>query len=161
MRLQGLTGVTRVTDLQVVRAQMEALTGLLAAFLAVMVLSGVVLATAILFNTATLSVLERRRELATRRALGQRMRAIAVSATVEHGLIALLGLLGGLPVALLCLGGFLRLSSSDLFTLPFWVSGRTVAIAMVGIALVLLLAQWPALRQVARMNLAEVARARD
>jgi putative ABC transport system permease protein len=121
----------------------------------------VVLAAAILFNTATLSVLERRRELATMRALGQPMRAVAWSVTVENGLITVLGLLLGLPLGLACLAGFLRLSSSDLFSLPFWVSPRTVAVAVLSILLVLLLAQWPALRAVAHMNLAEAAKARE
>jgi len=81
--------------------------------------------------------------------------------TLEHGLIASVGLVVGFPVALVCLRLFLGLSSSDLFTLPLWLSPRTIIATLLGVLLVLLAAQWPALRAVARANLAETAKLRE
>jgi ABC-type antimicrobial peptide transport system permease subunit len=55
----------------------------------------------------------------------------------------------------------LALYSSDLFALPYVMSPPTVLVAAVGVVLTLLLAQWPALRQLARANLAEAVRTRE
>jgi putative ABC transport system permease protein len=119
------------------------------------------LVTAILFNTASISVIERRRELATMRALGERMGRLSWLVTVENGLLALGGLLVGFPVALACLWSFLQLFSTDLFSMPYWLYPRTVILSAVGVLLVMLLAQAPALRGVASMNVAEAAKARE
>jgi ABC-type antimicrobial peptide transport system permease subunit len=51
--------------------------------------------------------------------------------------------------------------SSDLFSLPFVIRPATVAVAVSGVFLLLLLAQWPALRRVARSNLADEVRVRE
>lgn len=126
-----------------------------------MLLLAVVLAAAVLFNTATLGILERRRELATRRALGQSQRGIAWSLTLEHGLLALLGLAVGLPLGLLAGRAVISFYSSDLLSLPFAVSLRTVAVAAAGVLLVLLAAQAPALRAAARTPIAEAVRGDD
>ena len=55
----------------------------------------------------------------------------------------------------------LALYSSDLFRLPLVLSPITVATAASGIIIVLLLAQWPALRQVARESLADAVSTRE
>ena len=125
-----------------------------------MLVFGGVLAGAILFNTATLLVLERQRELATLRALGLRMREVAMMVTLQHAILALLGLALGLPLAVgaakLMLGAF----SSELFALPFVLLAPTVTVTLSGVFVVVLLAQWPALRKVSRASLAEAVRER-
>ncbi len=151
----------RVQDLAAMRAQTDALMGLGWAMLGTMLAFGVVLAAAILFNTATLSVVERARDIATLRALGRLMREIALGLTLEHALIALLGLALGLPLAVLATREVLALYSNDLFAFPFVMSRLTVATAAAGVALVLLFAQWPALRAVARAPLADAVRSRE
>ncbi|MDE3074569.1 MAG: ABC transporter permease [Chloroflexota bacterium] len=160
-QLGHLEGVAQVSDLAQMRSQMDELLALGNVFLTMMVLFGVVLAATILFNTATMSIIERRHELATLRAMGERMSGIVRLVTVEHGVIAALGLVLGFPLALASLWGFLQLVSSDLFSMPFWVSGRTVGIALIGTVLVLLFAQWPALRSVSRADLAEAVKSRE
>jgi ABC-type antimicrobial peptide transport system permease subunit len=45
--------------------------------------------------------------------------------------------------------------------MPYVLSGRTVAVAALGVVLVLLVAQWPALRSVSKANLAEAVRTRE
>jgi putative ABC transport system permease protein len=126
-----------------------------------MLLLVVVLAASVLFNTATLGILERRRELATQRAIGQSMRSVAAAMTLENALLGLLGLVVGLPLGVLAGRWALSYYSSDLFSLPFAVSFRTIGVSVVGVALVLLVAQWPALRAVTRTDLAEACRSDD
>ncbi|MGI5834882.1 MAG: ABC transporter permease [Chloroflexota bacterium] len=159
--LEDLEGVAQVTDLRMMKRQIEDLMGLGYLFFGLMFVFGVVLASAILFNTATLSVLERQRELATMRALGVPMSGIARLITVENGLIALVGLGIGLPLSVASLWGLLLLFSSDLFSMPFWLQPRTVIASVFGVSVVLLVAQWPALRQVAQLNVAEASKMRE
>jgi putative ABC transport system permease protein len=159
--LAGVHEVAHLEDTAAMRAQIDALMGLGWAMLGTMLACSVVLAAAILFNTATLGILERRRELATLRALGRTMREIGLGLTLEHGLLALLGLLLGFPLAIAATKKVLALYSSDLFALPYVLAPRTVAVSALGIVAVLLLAQWPALRALARTSLADAVRTRD
>jgi putative ABC transport system permease protein len=159
--LAGAGDVVHVEDVRALREQVSAMMGLGWAMLGAMLFFGAVLAAAILFNTATLGILERGRELATLRALGRTQREIAAGITLEHALLAAFGLALGYPLATYTSRKVLALYSSDLFRLPYLMSSQTVAFAMVGIVAVLLVAQWPALRRVARTSLAEAVRSRE
>jgi putative ABC transport system permease protein len=159
--LSSLPDVARVEDAAALRGQMGDLMALGWVFLFVMLGCGVVLAAAILFNTATLAILERRRELATLRALGRTQREVAAALTIENSALAVIGLGIGLPLAVIATKAVLALYSSDLFTLRFVLSLRTLAAACVGVVAVLLAAQWPALRQLGRESIAEAVRVRD
>jgi putative ABC transport system permease protein len=159
--LSAAPDVAHVEDAAALREQIDAMMGLGWALLGVMLACSVVLAAAILFNTATLGILERQRELATLRALGRTLREIAVGFTLEHGLLAVAGLAIGFPLAIVATRRILALYSSDLFTFPFVMAPRTVAVSALGVLLVLLLAQWPALRRLGRMSLADAVRARE
>jgi putative ABC transport system permease protein len=160
-RISELSNVAHIEDLASLRTQMQGLMGLGWAMLGTMLAFSVVLAAAILFNTATLGILERTRELATLRALGRSVRELAVGITIEHAVLCVLGLALGLPIAVVTIRHVLGLYTSDLMTFPFVLSPVTVVVAAVGILFVLGLAQWPALRIVARMSLAETVRSRE
>jgi putative ABC transport system permease protein len=153
--------VIRVEDTAGVRARMTELMSLGWVMLGAMLLFGSVLASAILFSTATLGVLERRRDLATLRALGRTQRELVGALTLEHALIALAGLAIGIPAARRATRYLVGAFSSDLFALPFVISPATLAISCGGVFLVLLVAQWPALRSVGRMSLADSVRSRE
>ena len=157
----SMNDVVHVEDTRALRDQVAGLMGLGWAMLGMMLFFGAVLAAAILFNTATLGILERRRELATLRALGRTQREIAVGITLEHAWLAAFGLALGYPLATYTSRKLLALYSSDLFHLPYVMTSKTVAFSTIGIAAVLFVAQWPALRRLARASLAESVRARE
>ena len=159
--LGSMNDVAHVEDVRALREQVGALMGLGWAMLGAMLFFGAVLAAAILFNTATLGILERRRELATLRALGCTQREISAGITLEHALLAALGLVVGYPLATYTSRKVLALYSNDLFRLPYVMSPQTIAFAVGGIVAVLLVAQWPALRRLARSSLAEAVRTRE
>jgi putative ABC transport system permease protein len=156
--LSSWPGAAHVQDLAAIRAQVDALMGFGWVMLGTMLAFSVVLAAAILFNTATLEILERRREIATLRALGRSMREVAAGLTLEHGLLAVAGLAVGFPLALMVAHKVLALFQSDLFALPFVVSPATFGATALGVVAVLLLAQWPALRQISRSPVAQDVR---
>jgi putative ABC transport system permease protein len=159
--LSRVPDVAHVEDAAALRTQVDAIMGLGWAMLGMMFASSIVLAAAILFNTATLGILERRRELATLRALGRTLREIGIALTLEHSILALLGLGMGFPLAIATAKKILALYSSELFALPFVLAPRTVAVSSLGIVAVLLVAQWPALHQLAKTSLADAVRTRE
>jgi putative ABC transport system permease protein len=159
--VKAIPDAARIEDTASTRAQFQTLMGLGWVMLTAMLFFAGVLAAAILFNTATLSVLERQRELATLRALGLTMREVTALVTAQHGMQAILGLAVGLPLAVLASKAMLRAFSSELFSLPFVLSPVTVTVTLVGVLGVVLLAQWPALRQVGRASLADAVRVRE
>ncbi|QQE77535.1 FtsX-like permease family protein [Alicyclobacillus sp. SO9] len=159
--LGNLSGVVRVQDQAAFRTQIHQLMGLMYVMLGAMLVFAVILAASILFNTASLNILERQRELATMRALGYKNSSIIGLITAGNGLIGLLGLVIGFPLSLLTLKLYLAQYTSDLFSMPFWLYPRTIVLAVVGILLVLLFAQWPALRRVTKMNLADATKMRE
>ena len=143
------------------RARMNELMSLGWVMLGAMLFFGSILAAAILFSTAILGVLEHRRDLATLRALGRTLREIALALTLEHGLLALAGIAIGIPLARVTTRHLVHAFSSDLFALQFVISPTTLALSTAGVFVVLLVAQWPALRSVGRMSLAESVRSRE
>lgn len=151
----------RIEDATRTRTQFDALMGLGWVMLLAMLAFGSVLAAAILFNTATLTILERRRELATLRALGLTMREITTALTIEHALVAIAGLAIGMPLAIGAAKLMLHSFASELFALPFVLAPSTVALALGGVFVIVLVAQWPALVRVARASLAESVRVRE
>ena len=153
--------IARVEDTGAMRARMTELMSLGWVIIGAMLLFGSVLAAAILFSTATLGVLERRRDLATLRAIGRTLRELVLALTLEHALLAILGIAIGIPLARATTRYLVHAFSSDLFALPFVISPLTLTITVAGVFVMVLVAQWPALRSVARMSLAESVRSRE
>jgi putative ABC transport system permease protein len=158
--LEGLPMVARIQDLARFREQVWQYMRLAWMLLGVMLLFSVVLSVAILYNTATLSILERRRELATLRCLGQPMSRIVLGISIENGILAVIGLAIGVPASVWAIQAALRAYESDLYSIPFVFSPIGVVTACLGVVCILWLAQRPALAQVRRLNLADEVRER-
>jgi len=159
--MQDLPGVMRMQDLLGFRDQLNRYMALAWTVLGVMMLFSVLLASAILYNTASMAILERKRELATLRTLGHSFGRIIAMVTVENGVMAVLGFLMGVPLSIVSIRYALTLYSSDMFAIPFVFSPMTVAMVGVGSLVVLFLAQAPALRRIASTSLAETVRSRE
>jgi putative ABC transport system permease protein len=118
-----------------------------------------VIAAAVIFNTMTVNVLEREREIATMRALGQSRGRLQGMITVENLLVGLLALVPGLALGV---GStyylFQVFSSSADFYLPFYIAPLTYGIVILLIFGTALLSQLPAMRRVNRMDLAEATK---
>ncbi len=159
--LQMLPEVARVQDVQELREQITTLMDFNYLLVGCMLAFSAILGIAILFTTSTLNVWERRRELATMRTLGLPFRRIAGMMTFEHSLLGLAGIAVGIPFGIWAMRAALNLYENDFLTLPLVLKPATFALAIGNILLVLLLAQWPALRTVAKQNLADTVRERE
>lgn len=159
--LQKLPAAVRVSDQGLMHAQVTEMMGLAYLVIAVMFGCGAVLAGCILLNTVMLNVVERQRELATMRADGQPLGSLAWLITAETLLTSAIGAAIGLPLGVLGLRFELALYDSTLFSMPLVVKPATLGLALVSVLVVMLLAEVPALRHVARLNLAEATRTRE
>lgn len=159
--LQNLPAAVRVSDQGLMQAQVAEMMGLAYLVIAIMFGCGAVLAGCILLNTVMLNVVERQRELATMRADGHAMGSLAWLITAETLLSSAIGAAIGLPLGVLGLRFELSLYDSTLFSMPFVVKPATLGLALVLVLVVMLLAEVPALRHVARLNLAEATRTRE
>jgi len=116
------------------------------------------MAFAVLFNTMTVNVLERQRELATMRAIGTPVSLIGRMTALESVVLWLLALVPGLLLGWYTTVALVRGFSTDLFWMTAYIAPRGYIITALGILLTMLLAARPAIRRIARLNLAEATK---
>jgi putative ABC transport system permease protein len=156
--IYGVSGVATVQLQQDVRDYIGQFSALFFVFVTIMLVFGVVLGFVIIFNSITISALERQRELATMRVIGTSVRRILEVLTVENALVGVLGVLIGIPVGLVVADYFSSLYQNDLIDMPLVIYTRTYLLAAAGALLTIILAEIPAMRFVRRLNLPEVIR---
>ncbi len=157
-RLYGLDGAGSIDFTADIREYINELNNLFLVFIGVMLVFGVALGFAIIFNTITINALERQRELATMRTFGTGVGRLASMLTVENVVMGLIGVAVGLPVGYALSQYFAQFYQNDLFDMPVVIYTRTYGIAAAGALIVLLLAEIPAVRFVRRLDLPAVVR---
>jgi putative ABC transport system permease protein len=153
--LPGVASVRLKSDL---RQEMEELLGLFYAFMGVMLVFALAMASALIFNAMTVNVLERQRELATMRAIGTGGRRIAVEIVVENVILWLLALVPGLLLGRWMSQQMGAAFSAELFTFDVVIAPLSYALTAGGILLTMILATLPAVRRVNRLDLAEATK---
>ncbi len=134
--------------------------GLFYVFVFAMLALGAVMAFAIIFTTMSVNIVERQRELATLRAAGVRYRAIAGLVGGENTIVAALGVIPGLVLGVIAAAAMLQSYSSDQFTLTLDIQPLTLVLSAAAIMAVAVVSQWPGLRAVRKMDVAQVVRER-
>ncbi len=127
-------------------------------FMGFIIAFAVGMAFAVLFNTMTVSVLERQRELATMRALGAPVSLIGRMIALESVVLWLLALVPGLLLGWYTTVALAKSFSTDLFWMTAYIAPRSYIITAVGILLTMLLAARPAIHRIGRLNLAEATK---
>ncbi len=148
-----LPGVAAFEDAKAIYTMMRELMVLFYAFVGVMLVFGAAMAFALIFNTMSVNISERSREVATLLAVGTERRAISRLITAENLLVALpgipIGLVAGYYTSQAAMGTF----SSDLFAFDLFMRPSTFVFAALAIVAVALLSQWPGLRAVHRIDI--------
>ncbi len=159
-RIKQIAGVMAVVDARALQQAANSIMALFYAFVGAMSVFGCVLAFALIYSITSVTVAERSSELANLRASGVRQGQIARIVGGENLLLVLMGLVPGLLLAYLTARGFMASFSSDMFNLPLRVLPRTWLLASATVVVAALLAALPALRGVARLDLAGAVRER-
>lgn len=156
--LEELDGVLQVTSKEVVVDYINQLMEFSNVFVAFSLLFGSSLGFAAIFNTTTINIMERRRELATLRMLGYTTRQLGYSIFAENMLVGIMGTIIGVPFSYVVAYGFMLAFSSDLFQIPFVIYPRTYVITIILVFVILTLSILPGLRYISRMNIEKVTK---
>jgi putative ABC transport system permease protein len=128
------------------------------AFIWIIFVFGILMAFAVVFNTVSLNILERSRELATMRTIGIAMSKITTLVTVENALLGAIGIVLGLPLGNYLAKFFFSFFTSDLFYFEAVTYLSTYLLGIVVILTVILVSEIPWLRYAGRLNLAKVVK---
>ncbi len=132
------------------------LMGFLKGMMWVMLGFGAAMALAIVFTVVTVNILERSREIATMRTLGEGRGGIAAMITIENVLLGLAGLLPGILLGYGLAVFLFRLIQTDMFSFGLVIFPRTYALTAGIVILIMLISQLPGIRQVNRLDLPRV-----
>lgn len=157
----GLLDIPTASNIELtsdIKDYVNELNQLFIVFVVIMLGFAVALGFTIIFNTITINVLERERELATMRTFGVGIPRLASMLTVENVLMGLLGVVLGMPIGYGLAQYFATLYQNDIFDMPMVINQSTYAIAAVAAIIVLLLAEIPAIRYVRKLDLPSVVR---
>jgi putative ABC transport system permease protein len=138
----------------------QSLLSLFYAFVGVMLTFGAVMAFALIVNNAWATAAERGPELAALEVNGVAPRQLARLMAAENLLVTALAIPAGLVVGYGASAAFLAGFSSDLFDFGLQLRPRTPVLAAVVVLAAAALAQWPAGRALARLDVAEIVRER-
>ena len=159
--LTALPGVVAFFATSALQTTFDQYSGLFYVFIGAMLILGAAMAFAIIFTTMSVNIVERQRELATLRAAGVRYRTIAGLVGGENTIVVALGIVPGILLGVLAADAMLQTYSSDQFTLSLYLSPLTLVLSAVAVLAVAVLSQWPGLRAIRRMNVADVVRERS
>ena len=159
--ITALPDVAAYQDSQALKRSFDSFTGLFIGMIGSMLALGALMAFAIIFTTMSVNIIERSREIATLRTAGVHRRTIAAMVTGENLLTTGLGIIPGLAIGVLGGKAFLASYSNDQFRLDLIVRPTTLAISALAILVVAAVSQWPGLRAVSRLDLAQAVRERS
>ncbi len=159
-RLSALPGVTAYEDSQAVKATVDQYLGLFYAFVGIMLIFGAAMAFALIFNSMSSSISERRIEMATLRAAGAPAPMLARLVTAENLITVVIGIVPGLIAGYLVASVFMASFNSDQFNFDLQMRASTLALSALAIFVVALISQIPGLRTLRRMNIARTIRER-
>lgn len=123
--------------------------------------AGIAIAAAIVYNTSTIALSERKREYATLRVLGMHPGEIGRIAGFEYWLLALLGMLLGIPMTRLINDAVAAMMDVEMFALPKTIPLYCYLTGAAGCALAVFISNRAAVRAVGRMDMVEVLKERE
>jgi putative ABC transport system permease protein len=122
---------------------------------------GMIMAFTLVFNTSTINILEREQEVATMLTLGVPQWKASLSLTLENVLMGLLGLVPGYIAARILIVQAMNLYETDLFSFTPIISPWTYIIVATLVITIMVLSEFPALRYIHRLDLAQSTKRRS
>jgi len=157
----ALSQVAAFEDAKVVYDMMQRFMVLFYAFVGIMLLFGGAMAFALIFNSMSVNIAERTREVATLLAVGTDRRSISRYITAENLMVAAIGIPIGLVVGHLAAKSAMASFSSDLFAFDLHINPSTYVLASLAILVVALISQIPGLRAIRNISIPKVIKERS
>jgi len=158
--LEKLQGLATTIDLRQIKQEVESYMGLLYVIVYVMLVFALVMAFTLTFNTITINILEREKEIATIRTIGTESWKISAMSTIENVIYGLVAIVPGIILGIMIGRYAMGLQQSEFMTLSLVVNPSSYILVSVGIIVILLICQVPSLQYVKRVELAEATKER-
>lgn len=159
-RLSALPGVAAYEDSRAIKSAVDRYLGLFYAFVGVMLIFGGAMAFALIFNSMSSSISERKVEMATLRASGAPAEMLARLVRVENLVNVLIGIVPGLIAGYFVAVVFMASFGSDQFNFDLQMRTSTLVLSAAAIVVVALISQIPGLRALRRIDVAKIIRER-
>jgi len=117
---------------------------------------GAAVAFAIIYNTAIISLSERKREYATLRVLGLTISEVCEIMRFEYWLLSIIGMTLGIPLASVLMGAVNNLMDTEMFSMPTTLPLVAYITGVIGCSAAIMLSNWSAKRKIAQFDMVEV-----
>lgn len=156
--LYDLPGATQVQVKATLFEKLMSLMEFSYTFGAIMLAFGFAMAAAVIYNTFTANILERTREIATMRTIGESNSRIAVMVTIENIFLALAAVPLGVWLGLLAADALYASFSTEAYSFKAVIYTESVVWIVVINLAVLLISEIPPVRRIFRLDLAEATK---
>jgi len=158
--LEKVPGLASIIDLEEIKREIDQYMNLMYIIIYVMLVFALIMAFTLTFNTITINILEREREIATIRTIGTESWKISAMTTLENLILGLFSILPGFLLGIVVANYAMGLQQTDYFTMTLYISTRSYVLVAVGIIVILLICQVPSLRYVKSVDLAQATKER-
>jgi len=165
---KNLSGMNRISSIISRSKELEGIRsnlGYMFTFVFIMVAFAVILGFAIVYNASVISFAERKREMGFLRVLGYRVNEVSGLLLKENLLQTVFGVLVGLPFGRLISGAYIYSATRDevysAYSMQIVIYPLTYIISAASGVLFIAIAYWLAVKNIIRLDLVEVLKARD
>lgn len=127
----------------------------------VMSLMGIIVAFAIIYNTATISLSERKREFATLRVIGMQIEQVGSIMSFEYWILSFCGIVLGFPFTSILKQTVSNLMEMDMFSLPTYTPPSAYLIGLIGCILAVLISNLMSINKIKYFDMVEVLKERE
>ena len=116
---------------------------------------------AIIYNTATISLSERKREYATLRVLGMTINEVCEIMDFEYWVLSVIAMILGVPFTLFLNKSVNDMQGSDLYTMPSSLPLNAYVVGVIGCVAAVMLSNYSAKRKISKFDMVEVLKERE
>lgn len=159
--LESADNVSSVTDKNVTRRVYDEMLVTYSSMFTMMQFAGMAVAYAIIANTSSISMSERKREYATLRVLGMHPREIGKILGFEYWFLTIIGILPGIPLLRAIKAAMANMMDTSLFTIPLSTPLSSYITAAAGCFITVFICNLLSSRQIAGFDMVEVLKERE
>lgn len=157
-RMEGLPGILTVQAKGGFARLINQYLGLYYAMGGILLAFGWAIAFVVIYTTFTANIVERTREIATMRTIGEDRAHLAAMITIENLLLAIVGIPLGVWLGVRAAQAMYSSFSTEAYTLKAVIFPLSVVYVTVSLIIVLLLSEIPPIRRIFRLDLAEATK---
>lgn len=159
-KLKDVKNIRQIQSVQDMKDSLLEFMDLIIASMGAMLLFGGVLGFAIVYNITTISINERIMEFSSLRVMGFNKKQIYRMVTRENGIMAILGIIIGVPFGYGICKALVTAVSTEIYSIPAILTPRTYAIAGVATLIYVGIAQLATIRKIHNLNLLDALKNR-